>query len=191
MLRFGACVLAAATMASFFAMTASVEAGNADQRRVHKITMNGKTSKPRTIRMRDINADSRRAVVRRLDDGRKRFNRSTLSFRTADGDGRHHHRNRDRIRVSTGSVVIINVIGDRSYRMPVSSTRDANTYSGDVDVYSVPGVGTYSYGDAVYNGNAPDALANARTSSVKIIDVTAIKPNNGCDMQAGVCVIRP
>jgi hypothetical protein len=189
MLRFGAYVLAAAAMASFFAMTVHVEAGSADQRRVHKITMNGKTSKQRTIRMRDVNADSRRTIVRRLEDGRIRFNRSTLSLRTADGGGRHHHRNR--IRVSTSSVVIINVIGDRGYRMPVSSMRDANTYSGDVDVYSVPGVGTYSYGNAVYNGHAPDALANATTSSVKIIDVTAIKPNNGCDMQAGVCVIRP
>lgn len=189
MLRFGAYVLAAAAMASFFAMTASVEAGNADQRRVHKITMNSKTSKQRTIRMRNINADSRRAVVRRLDDGRKRFNRSTLSLRTADRDGRHHHRNR--IRVSTSSVVIITVVGDRGYRMPVNSMRDANSYSGNVDVYSVPGVGTYSYGDGVYNGNVPGTLANATTSSVKIIDVTALKPNNGCDMQAGVCVIRP
>jgi hypothetical protein len=200
MLRLSAYVLAALAMVSFFAMTVDVQAGNSQQRRAYKHQTHGKYQKHRDFRMRSINADSRHNGGQRLDNGRKRFNRSTLSFRFADRDHRHRydryhhndrHRHRNRVRVNTGAVVVINVVGDRGYRMPINGARDANTYSGNVDVYSVPGVGTYSYGDSIYSGVGPDATTSVSTSSVKIIDVGDIKPNNGCEMQAGVCVIRP
>lgn len=189
MLRFSAYALAALAMVSIFAVTIEAKAGNDDQRRVRMHQAQAKHQKHRTIRMRDVNADSRRDGGQRLENGRKRFNRSTLSLRVADRDNRHRHH--ARVRVNTSSVVVINVVGDRGYRMPANSTRTANTYSGAVDVYSIPGVGTYSYSDAVYNGHAPDGVADASAPSLKIIDVGALKPNEGCDMQAGVCVIRP
>lgn len=199
MLRLSAYVLAALALVSLSVMSADAQAGNSQHRRVYKHHAHHKVVKHRNFRLRDINADSRHNRGERLADGRKRFNRSTLSFRVADRnrwyrhDGyRHDHgyRHHQRVRVNTSSVVIINVVGNRGYRMPVTSSRGANTYSGDVDVYSVPGVGTYSYGDAVYNGGA-EIPTSTQASSVKIIDVGAIKPNSGCDMQAGVCVIRP
>jgi len=198
MFRLSAYVLAALALASIAVTAVDVQAGNDDSRRVHKHQTHVKQNNRHTIRMRNINADSRHNGGQRLDDGRKRFNRSTLSTRVADRDHRYdrHRRNdgyhhRARIRVSTSSVLVINVVGDRGYRLPVNGARNANTYSGDVDVYSVPGVGTYSYGDAIYSSIGPDASTRPRASTLKIIDVGDIKPNNGCDMQAGVCVIRP
>ena len=205
MFRLSAFVLAAIAMVSLSLISADAQAGNSQHRRVHKHQTHNKVVKHRNFRMRSINADSHHNGSQRLANGRKRFNRSTLSFRVADRnhwhrydryryDRYHHndgHRHRPRVRVNTGAVVVINVVGNRGYRMPVNGTRDANTYSGDVDVYSVPGVGTYSYGDAVYNTGGADIAASTPTSSVKIIDVGDVKPNNGCDMQAGVCVIRP
>jgi hypothetical protein len=134
--------------------------------------------------MRSINADNRYY-------GNRRISRGTLSFRTdRDRRGRFHrhlgNRYFARYRVNTGNVVIINVNGSRSYRLPVNQVAQRNTYSGDVDVYSVPGVGTYSYGqgssEVVLTGSVPSAT---------IIDVKDLKPNNGCEMQAGVCVIKP
>jgi hypothetical protein len=190
MFRLSAYVLAALAVASIAVTSVDVQAGNDDSRRVHKHQTHVKQHSRQTIRMRNINADSRHNGGQRLDDGRKRFNRSTLSTRVADSDHRLD-RQRARIRVSTSSVVVINVVGDRGYRIPVNGARNANTYSGDVDIYSVPGVGTYSYGDAIYSSIGPDASTRPRASSLKIIDVGDIKPNNGCDMQAGVCVIRP
>ena len=199
MLKLSAYVLAALAMVSFFAMTLDVQAGNSQQRRIYKHQTHNKVHKRQNFRMRDINAESHHNGGQRLDNGRKRFNRSTLSFRGVDRYHRHRYdryhqddwrRHRPRVRVSTSAVVVINVVGNRGYRLPVNSP-DANTYSGDVDVYSVPGVGTYSYGDAIYNGDGAETSTSTQASSVKIIDVGSIKPNNGCDMQAGVCVRRP
>lgn len=61
---------------------------------------------------------------------------------------------------------------------------EANTYSGDVAVYSRDDVGTWSYGTM-------SARADLVTtgSTLKIIDLTNGK--NDCSMEQGVCVIRP
>ncbi|CAN7642421.1 hypothetical protein [Rhizobium sp. LjRoot254] len=183
MFRLTAYVLAALAMLSFFAV-ADAQAGNRHERRIHNHQKNVHFKTRRTVRMRSVNASNRYY-------GNRRISRGTLSFRV-DRDRRNgfhrHHRNRyyARYRVNTGNVVIINVDGNRSYRLPVNRVAQRNTYSGDVDVYSVPGVGTYSYGEGssevVVTGSAPSAT---------IIDVKTLKPNHACEMQAGVCVIRP
>ena len=199
MFKPSAYMLAALAMVSMLVTTVDVQAGNADQRRIHKHQTHKKIEKRRNFSLRDVNLDKRYNGAQRLANGRKRFNTSTLSFRL-DGDRwRHHarnhfnddHRHRGRVRVNTSNVVLINIVGDRGYRLPVRPSLSANTYSGSVDVYSVPGVGTYSYGDSVYNGDGLETTASAVASSVRIIDVGSLKPNGSCDMQAGVCVIRP
>jgi hypothetical protein len=132
---------------------------------------------------------------------------SLLSVTAADaGDRRERHRihKHDGIHLNDRSAhrgdwrgnrrfdrrqkIVIKVDIDRSnrHRRHHRHDREVDTYSGDVDIYSRPGVGTWSYGvmptdDAI--------IINAPT--VKIIDVGTLKPNAACEMQAGVCVIRP
>jgi hypothetical protein len=191
MFRFAAYILAALAIVSFFSV-ADTQAGNRHERRIHNHQKNFHYRMRHTVRMRSINADRRHYSDRR-------FTRGTLSFRV-DRDRRNryrhhygHYRNHHysdryyaRYPVNAGNVVIINVDGDRSYRLPVYQRRDVNTYSGDVDTYSVPGVGTYSYGEG-----SSDVIVTRSVPSATIIDVKNLKPNNGCQMQAGVCVIRP
>lgn len=191
MFRLTAYVLAALAIMSFF-IPADAQAGSRHERRIHKHVKNSNFRY--NVRMRDINADSRYNGGQRLDNGRKRFTRSTLSFRS-DGNRRnsyrHNHRHRYHIRnrINTSAVVIINVDGNKQYRLPVYRRPGVNTYSGNVDVYSVPGVGTYSYTDSSNYDDAP--LVTTGVPSAKIIDVSKLKPNDGCEMQSGVCVIRP
>jgi hypothetical protein len=186
MFRLTAYVLAALAIVSFFAVV-DAQAGNRHERRIHNHQKNVHFKMRRNFHMRSINADNRYY-------GNRRISRGTLSFRV-DGDRRHHghyyrhhHRNRyyARYRVNAGNVVIINVDGNRAYRLPVNRPAQRNTYSGDVDVYSVPGVGTYSYGEGY-----PEAVVTGSVPSATIIDVKQLKPNHACDMQAGVCVIKP
>jgi hypothetical protein len=180
MFRLTAYVLAALAMLSFFAVT-DTQAGNRHERRIHNHQNNVHFRTRQTVRMKSVNADNRYY-------GNRRISRGKLSFRV-DRDRRngfHRHRHYARVRVNTGNVVIINVDGDRAYRLPVNRSFDRNTYSGDVDVYSVPGVGTYSYGEG-----SSDVVVKRSVPSAKIIDVKALKPNHACEMQAGVCVIKP
>ena len=83
-------------------------------------------------------------------------------------------------------VVIVNVNGSSYKHRFRRHRRDINTYAG-VDVYSIPGVGTYSYGVS----SSESAVTTVRIPSAKIIDVSKLKPNSACEMQAGVCVIKP
>lgn len=178
MFRLTAYVLAALAIVSFFAV-ADTQAGNRHERRIHNHQKSVHYKKRQIVRMRSVNADNRYYGNRRISYG-------TLSFKV-DRDRRngfHRHRYHARYRVNTGNVVIINVNGNRSYRLPVNHRHDVNTYSGDV--YSVPGVGTWSYG-----GGSSDVVVTRSVPSATIIDVKTLKPNHGCEMQAGVCVIKP
>lgn len=183
MFRLTAYVLAALAMLSFFAV-ADTQAGNRHERRIHGTQKNVHFRMRQTVRLRSVYPGNRYY-------GDRRISRGTLSFRV-DRDHRnsfHRHRHYARYRFNPGNVVIINVNGNRSYRLPVDRRPDLNTsgtYSGDVDVYSVPGVGTYSYGEG-----SSDVVVTRRVPSATIIDVKTLKPNNGCEMQAGVCVIKP
>lgn len=96
-------------------------------------------------------------------------------------DGRHHHRRH--IRVVNRSVIVVKVNADR-YRHH-GLHRQGNTYSGDVVINVQNGVGQWSYGTL-----GVERVADAAPMA-KIIDVGALKPGSACDMQAGVCVIRP
>jgi hypothetical protein len=62
--------------------------------------------------------------------------------------------------------------------------RGRDSYSGDVAIYSRPGVGTWSYGTL-------SSVVETRSlaSGAKIIDLRSGK--NDCSMEMGVCVIRP
>lgn len=180
MLRLTAYLLAALAMISFLTVT-EAQAGNKHERRIHNSQKHVHFRTRQTVRMRSVYASSRYY-------GDRRISRGTLSFK-ADGNRwnrSHRHRYYAKYRVNTGNVVIINVNGNRSYRLPVNRLPQRNTFSGDVDVYSVPGVGTYSYG-----GGSSEVVMTRSVPSAKIIDVKALKPNQGCDMQAGVCVIKP
>jgi hypothetical protein len=183
MFRLTAYVLAALSMVAFFAV-ADAQAGNRNERRIHNHQKHVNFKTRRTVRMRSVNASNRYY-------GNRRISRGTLSFRV-DRDRRNHvyrhHRKHynARYRVNTGNVVIINVDGNRAYRLPVNRSVQRNTYSGDVDIYSVPGVGTYSYGEG-----SQDVVVTRGVRSATIIDVNTLKPNHACQMQSGVCVIRP
>ncbi|MDB5553340.1 MAG: hypothetical protein JWL86_3324 [Rhizobium sp.] len=181
MFRLTAYLLAALAIVSFFAV-ADTQAGNRHERRIHNHQKNVHFRTRQIVRMRSVNASNRYY-------GDRRISRGTLSFQ-ADGNrwnrAHRHHRYYARYRVNTANVVIINVNGNRAYRLPVNRSHNVNTYSGDVDVYSIPGVGTYSYGEG-----SSDVVVTRSVPSATIIDVKTLKPNNGCDMQAGVCVIKP
>jgi len=180
MFRLTAYLLAALAMISFFAVT-ETQAGNKHERRIHNSQKHVHFRTRQTIRMRSVNASNRYY-------GDRRISRGTLSFK-ADGNRwnrSHRHRFHNTYRVNTSNVVIINVNGNRSYRLPVNRLPQRNTYSGDVYVYSVPGVGTYSYGEG-----SSEILMTRGIPSAKIIDVKTLKPNHACEMQAGVCVIKP
>lgn len=64
--------------------------------------------------------------------------------------------------------------------------RQDNTYSGDVVIDVRKGVGQWSYGSY-----GADVVSVTVRSTVKIIDVGSLTINSACQMQAGVCVIRP
>ena len=87
-------------------------------------------------------------------------------------------------------------MGDRSNTAPDPDTIGRRTLLS----YAAGSVGTGGFGTLpglVLAYYLTDTLSVAATvASVvvvapKIIDVLALKPNGACDMQAGVCVIRP
>lgn len=106
------------------------------------------------------------------------------TFKLTDRNA-HRHNGRHVRRIVNRNVVVVRVDGDggRHHRRH----RQVNTYSGDVVIDVRNGVGQWSYGS--YSSAA--ASVTVSTPALKIIDVGTLKTNSGCDMQAGVCVIRP
>ncbi|MGV3549144.1 hypothetical protein [Rhizobium sp.] len=117
-------------------------------------------------------------------DGEHRIKKTSVS-RLSDGRDSRQPRHDRRIVVRNVNVVkaVVNVVTrERNHNRP----RAYGTYSGSVDVFTQNGVGQWSYGS--------DSAVRAAVSIVpmaKIIDVLTLKPNGACDMQAGVCIIRP
>lgn len=99
-------------------------------------------------------------------------------------DRRPAHRDVKRIRVVNRNVVVLNTRSDRHRH----HRRHWLGYgAGDyVVIHTRNGVGQWSY-DTVDSG----IEALAVPSGPKVIDVDALAPNSACEMQAGVCVIRP
>lgn len=64
--------------------------------------------------------------------------------------------------------------------------REFNRYSGNIDIVTIPSVGSWSLGSSV---------AYIQTSGIPaeplMIDVEALPGGNECSMENGVCVIRP
>lgn len=71
----------------------------------------------------------------------------------------------------------------RDRRLP---KRPYGTYSGNVNIIQVPGLGSWSYG---YIGRL--LRPALEIPSAKIIDVGSALTKSPCSMEAGVCVIRP
>lgn len=104
------------------------------------------------------------------------------TFRMADRSG--HRRHRDIVRVVNRNVVVVRVDGkNRRHRH-----HPGNSYSGDVVIDIRNGVGQWSYGSYGYEAAAVGVTIRPK---VKIIDVGALKADRACEMQAGVCVIKP
>ena len=103
-------------------------------------------------------------------------------FKMTDRSGRRHHRNV--VRVVNRNVVVVKVNGKHRHHY----LRPAGTYSGDVAIDVRNGVGQWSYGS--YGGDVA-SVSVAVVPKAKIIDVGTLKTNGACEMQAGVCVIRP
>lgn len=122
------------------------------------------------------------------------------SSEAGDRDGRrivrHHkiklvdrnavHRNIKRIRVVNRNIVVLNARSDR-HRHHRHRGDWLGYGAGDyVVVHMRNGIGHWSY-DIV--GGGSEALV--APSGPKVIDVDALAPNSACEMQAGICVIRP
>jgi hypothetical protein len=105
-----------------------------------------------------------------------------MKFRMADRSGHRHHRSV--VRIVNRNVVVVAVGGRNRHRLH----RQRNSYSGDVVIDVRNGVGQWSYGS--YSADAA-AVTVTTGPTLKIIDVGAMKAGDACDMQAGVCVIRP
>lgn len=103
-------------------------------------------------------------------------------LRMVDRSG-HRHR-RPVVRVVNRNVVVVKVDGRNRHRRH----HQGNTYSGDVVIDVRNGVGQWSYGSF----SAEAAIVTVtRAPAAKIIDVGTLKVDGACEMQAGVCVIRP
>ena len=103
------------------------------------------------------------------------------TFRMVDRSGHRHHR--AVVRIVNRNVVVVKVDGKNRHRH-----HQGNTYSGDVVIDVRNGVGQWSYGS--YSSDAATVTVTG-APRVKIIDVGTLKTNGVCEMQAGVCVIRP
>jgi len=103
--------------------------------------------------------------------------------RNSHRDRRFVHRHQDR-----RPMVIVRIDRDNGnhHKRFRNHRRQVDTYSGDVDIYSKPGVGTWSYG-----AMPSRIVVTSGAPSAKIIDVGKLEPNAACEMQAGVCVIEP
>ena len=106
------------------------------------------------------------------------------TFKMVDRSGHRHHRNV--VRVINRNVVVVKVDGKNRHHH-----HQRNSYSGDVVIDVRNGVGQWSYGS--YEAYSADAASVSVTTGpkLKIIDVGALKADSACEMQAGVCVIRP
>ena len=88
-------------------------------------------------------------------------------------------------RVSARAVVVVKVDGGRrSYHRRHRYLRD--NYYGAAVMDGWNGIGPWSY-----NAYSSDIVYVTVRPSAKIIDVGTLKPNSACEMQAGVCVIKP
>ena len=86
-------------------------------------------------------------------------------------------------RVVAKAVVVVKVEGgSRSFHRRY---RQGDTYSGDVIINVRNGVGQWSY------GSVSSIVTVSDKPRLKIIDVGTLKINSACQMQAGVCVIKP
>lgn len=103
-------------------------------------------------------------------------------FKMVDSSGHRHRRNV--VRVVNRNVVVVKVDGKNRHR----HNDQGNTYSGDVVIGVRNGVGQWSYG---YEGSDTASISVTTAPKLKIIDVGTLKADSACDMQAGVCVIRP
>jgi hypothetical protein len=105
----------------------------------------------------------------------------TMKMIDRSAQRRHPHR---------AAVVVVKVDGDRKAvhrrHRSANAYRPGNTYSGDVVIDVRPGVGQWSY------GALSSSVVTVRVPSMaKIIDVKALGTNSSCQMQAGVCIIKP
>jgi hypothetical protein len=66
--------------------------------------------------------------------------------------------------------------------------REFDRYSGDVDIVSIPGVGSWSLGSV---GSVRYIDATDVRPEPLMIDVDLLPGGNECSMENGVCVIRP
>ena len=103
-------------------------------------------------------------------------------FKMADRSRQRLHRSV--FRVVNRNVVVVKVDGRNHHHRH----RQGDTYSGDVVIDVRNGVGQWSYGS--YSAH-PASVSVAAVPKAKIIDIGALKANGACEMQAGVCVIRP
>ena len=104
------------------------------------------------------------------------------NFRMIDRNANRYERRHAR-RVVAKAVVVVKVNGgNRTIRRGESQ---GNTYSGDVIVNIRNGVGQWSY------GSYSSRLAVVAPPKAKIIDVGTLKSGSACQMQAGVCLIKP
>ena len=99
-------------------------------------------------------------------------------------DGSHRNNRRYVRRIVDRSVVVLNFNGGKNQQIRHRGSRD--TYSGDVMIDVRDGVGRWSYG-----GYDAGVAAVRTVPNAKVIDVDAMKFDSVCEMQAGVCVIRP
>lgn len=104
------------------------------------------------------------------------------TFRMAERSGHRFHRNV--VRVINRNVVVVKADGRSRHR----HYRQGGTYSGDVVIDVRAGVGQWSYGSYSADAASIRVMTGPR---MKIIDVGALKVDSACEMQAGVCVIRP
>lgn len=100
-------------------------------------------------------------------------------FRMVDRSGHRDRRHVRRIVNRNVVVVKVNVNGRRHHR----HHSYGDYYSGGIVIGSRNGVGQWSY--------SLDATSIVAAPSAKIIDVGTLKPDSVCEMQAGVCVIKP
>jgi glutamate synthase domain-containing protein 3 len=104
------------------------------------------------------------------------------SFKMVDRSGHRHRRNV--VRIVNRNVVVVKVAAKSRHR----HDRPGNTYSGDVVIDVRGGAGQWSYGSYSSDGSSISVTTGPK---MKIIDVGTLKADGACEMQAGVCVIRP
>jgi hypothetical protein len=77
------------------------------------------------------------------------------------------------------------------YRHHSRDWREFDRYSGDVNIVSIPGVGSWSLGSFGRAGSVRFVETTGLQPEPLMIDVRALPGGNECSMENGVCVIRP